>query len=117
MGLGEVDLLEIGLHPNKHVAVDYNHKQVMDGLGRVATPPKLQGMSGGAVWIWPRGATKANGLEYPKLTAITIEHRRGQRVLFGTNLELALAAIRRDHPELDPFIPVSKRISGKNFKT
>jgi hypothetical protein len=70
-----------------HILLDFDHKEIRVD-GSPATPPKLQGVSGGGVFQVSR-----RGMRGP-LVAIAIQHRRSCRLIVGTRIKHFLAMAR-----------------------
>ncbi|MBY0496903.1 MAG: hypothetical protein K2Y23_22055 [Cyanobacteria bacterium] len=69
-----------------HLAIDYDERDINRG-GKRVVPPRLQGVSGG-------GMFRFNGLsDEIKLVAIAVEHRRNERIIVGTRIDVVLGLI------------------------
>ncbi|MGC2332844.1 MAG: hypothetical protein WA581_15430 [Candidatus Acidiferrales bacterium] len=71
-----------------HILLDFDHKE-MRVEGRRATPPKLQGVSGGGIFQISRKPVRG------PLVAIATQNRRGARLIVGTRIKHFLAMIRQ----------------------
>jgi hypothetical protein len=100
------DYPPLGLSPETHIAMEFDHKKMINGLGRRVESPKLNGVSGGPVW-------RALRVDHPsgkpaltkRLSGIVIEHRKEKRTLVATRVAGVLAGIAHTFPELAQFIP------------
>jgi hypothetical protein len=63
-----------------HVLLEFDHRNIRAG-GETVNPPKLQGVSGGAI------CRVARNTEQPHLVAIATEHRKAARMVVGTRIE------------------------------
>jgi hypothetical protein len=70
-----------------HILLDFDHKEIEIG-GRVVTPPKLQGVSGGGVFHICRETKRG------PLVAIATQNRRTSRLIVGTRIKHFLALVR-----------------------
>lgn len=69
-----------------HLAIDYDERDI-NRSGKRVVPPRLQGVSGG-------GMFRFNGLSNEiKLVAIAVEHRRNERIIVGTRIDVVLGLI------------------------
>ena len=71
-----------------HILLDFDHKEIQVD-GRHATPPKLQGVSGGGIFQISRRTAQG------RLVAIAIENRRTTRLIVGTRIKHFLAMVRQ----------------------
>jgi hypothetical protein len=76
-----------GMSPADHILLDFDHQE-MRVDGRHATPPRLQGVSGGGIFQISR-----KGMRGP-LVAIATQNWRGARLLVGTRIKHFLTTIR-----------------------
>lgn len=72
------------LNPNMNLVLDYEWDAVVSEKG-THRAPKLEGLSGGAIFRFPAIETSDSVLP-PTLVGITIEERRQARLLIGTRL-------------------------------
>jgi hypothetical protein len=70
-----------------HIALDFDHKEIVIG-GKRVSPPKLQGVSGGGIFQISRE------LNCGPLVAIATQHRRNSRMIVGTRIKHFLALAR-----------------------
>jgi hypothetical protein len=70
-----------------HILLDFDHKEIRVE-GRRASPPKLQGVSGGGIFQISRKAMRG------PLVAIATENRRKSRLIVGTRIKHFLATVR-----------------------
>jgi hypothetical protein len=69
-----------------HILLDFDHKEIRVE-GRRASPPKLQGVSGGGIFQISRKAMRG------ALVAIATENRRRSRLILGTRIKHFLAMV------------------------
>jgi len=72
---------------SEHILLDFDHKE-MHVEGRRASPPKLQGVSGGGIFLVFRKVMRG------PLVAIATENRRRSRLIVGTRIRHFLALVR-----------------------
>jgi hypothetical protein len=82
---------EKGFRPEVHIVVPVKKRKGM---------PKLEGMSGGAVW-----SLRGHLRQGPRLAAIGIEDRNRQAVLVGVRIKFFVAALTERFPELAFALP------------
>ena len=70
-----------------HILLDFDHKEIRVE-GRRASPPKLQGVSGGGIFHVSRKRMRG------PLVAIATENRRRSRLIVGTRIKHFLAIVR-----------------------
>jgi hypothetical protein len=70
-----------------HILLDFDHNEIRVE-GRHASPPKLQGVSGGGIFQISRKAMRG------PLVAIATENRRRSRLILGTRIKHFLAMVR-----------------------
>lgn len=70
-----------------HILLDFDHKEIRVE-GRRASPPKLQGVSGGGIFHVSRKRMRG------PLVAIATENRRRSRLIVGTRIKHFLAMVR-----------------------
>lgn len=87
-----VEYLQERLPQADHIALDYDHKEIVIGAKRV-NPPKLQGVSGGGIFHISRETTRST------LVAIATEHRTSSRLIVGTRMKHFLAVARELKPK------------------
>jgi len=92
--------------PRTHILVEYDHDWMAVG-DTYGVPPKLEGMSGGALFRFD-SVTKPGAKDF--LVGILIEQRSDQRIIVATQMSFIVEAIRRGFPETDPLLPRSQRI-------
>ena len=76
-----------GMAKSDHILLDFDHKEI-HVEGRRASPPKLQGVSGGGIFLIFRKVTRG------PLVAIATENRRRSRLIVGTRIKHYLAIVR-----------------------
>jgi hypothetical protein len=100
------DYASLGLSPKTHIAMEFDHKKMINGLGNRVESPKLNGVSGGPVWSALRVDHPSGKPALMKLLAgIVIEHRKAKRTLVATRVAGVLDGIAHTFPELAQFIP------------
>lgn len=72
---------------SEHILLDFDHKEI-HVEGRRASPPKLQGVSGGGIFLIFRKVMRG------PLVAIATENRRRSRLIVGTRIKHFLALVR-----------------------
>jgi len=70
-----------------HIALDFDHKEIVIRGTRV-NPPKLQGVSGGGIFHISRKTMQG------PLVAIATQNRRNSRLIVGTRIKHFLAVVR-----------------------
>jgi hypothetical protein len=70
-----------------HILLDFDHKEIR-AKGRRATPPKLQGVSGGGIFQIRRETMSGS------LVAIATRNRRTSRLIVGSRIKNFLAIVR-----------------------
>jgi hypothetical protein len=70
-----------------HILLDFDHKEIRVE-GRRASPPKLQGVSGGGIFLIFRKVMRG------PLVAIATENRRQSRLIVGTRIKHFLVMVR-----------------------
>lgn len=75
------------LLPSSHILLDFDHKEIVIKRRR-ATPPRLQGVSGGGIFHLSRSTQQG------PLVAIATENRRRSRLIVGTRIKHFLIAAR-----------------------
>lgn len=81
------EYLQEGMAKSDHILLDFDHKEI-HVEGRRASPPKLQGVSGGGIFLIFRKVTRG------PLVAIATENRRRSRLIVGTRIKHFLAIVR-----------------------
>jgi hypothetical protein len=81
------EYLEEELSQADHIALDFDHEQIVIS-GRRDTAPKLQGVSGGGIFHISRGT------KHGPLVAIATQNRRPSRLIVGTRIKHFLAIAR-----------------------
>jgi len=76
-----------GMAKSDHILLDFDHKEI-HVEGRRASPPKLQGASGGGIFLIFRKVMRG------PLIAIATENRRRSRLIVGTRIKHFLAIVR-----------------------
>lgn len=76
---------------SEHILLDFDHKEI-HVEGRRASPPKLQGVSGGGIFLVFRKVMRG------PLVAIATENRRRSRLIVGTRISHFLALVRELKP-------------------
>jgi len=95
----------IGLHPEAHIAVEFNRDEVHDASGNPGCFPCPSGMSGGAVWGGTGDFRRWFVQSAPQLVGIGIEHLQPHAALVAVRIHLILAAISKFHSDIAPFVP------------
>jgi hypothetical protein len=81
------EYLQERVSKSDHILLDFDHKEIRVE-GRRATPPKLQGVSGGGIFQISRKAMRG------PLVAIATENRRRSRLIVGIRIKHFLAIVR-----------------------
>ena len=81
------EYLQERMAKSDHILLDFDHKEIRV-QGRRASPPKLQGASGGGIFQISRKAMRG------PLVAIATENRRRSRLIVGTRIKHFLAMVR-----------------------
>jgi len=81
------EYLQERMSKSDHILLDFDHKEIRVE-GRHASPPKLQGVSGGGIFQISRKAMRG------PLVAIATENRRRSRLILGTRIKHFLAMVR-----------------------
>jgi hypothetical protein len=81
------EYLQERMSKSDHILLDFDHKEIRVE-GRRASPPKLQGVSGGGIFQISRKAMRG------PLVAIATENRRRSRLILGTRIKHFLAMVR-----------------------
>lgn len=76
-----------GLSEADHIALDFDHEEIMIGKTQV-TPPKLNGVSGGGIFHISRETMRG------PLVAIATQNRRGSALIVGTRIKHFLEMVR-----------------------
>jgi len=76
---------------SEHILLDFDHKEI-HVEGRRASPPKLQGVSGGGIFLVFRKVMRG------PLVAIATKNRRRSRLIVGTRIKHFLALVRELKP-------------------
>lgn len=92
--ISPAEYLEEQLSQTDHIALDFDHEEIVIRGTRV-TPPKLQGVSGGGIFHISRETN------HGPLVAIATQNRRISRLIVGTRIKHFLATVR----ELKRHIP------------
>jgi len=85
--LDAAEYLQERMSRSDHILLDFDHKEIRVE-GRPASPPKLQGVSGGGIFQISRKAMRG------PLVAIATENRRRSRLILGTRIKHFLAMVR-----------------------
>ena len=81
------EYLQEGMAKSDRILLDFDHKEI-HVEGRRASPPKLQGVSGGGIFLIFRKVKRG------PLVAIATENRRRSRLIVGTRIKHFLAIVR-----------------------
>jgi len=81
------EYLQEQLSQSDHLALDFDHKEIVSE-GKRATPPKLQGVSGGGIFQISRDTNQG------PLVGIATQNRRHSRLIVGTRIKHFLAIVR-----------------------
>src|ERR1051326_629248 len=101
------DYAGIGVSSTHAVVLAFDRMQVWRREGR-SIAPKLQGMSGGGLWILQRSTPDQAGSA--RLCGTIIEWRNGAKTLLvATRIEVLLSGIWGHWPELRAFLPADER--------
>lgn len=85
--ISPAEYLQKQLSQADHIALDYDHKEIVIRGTRV-NPPKLQGVSGGGIFQITRETN------HGPLVAIATQNRRINRLIVGTRIKHFLALVR-----------------------
>jgi hypothetical protein len=80
------------LDPDVHLLLEYDHEKIVDDDGKQRNPPKLQGVSGGGMFLISRLRNRG------PLIAIATEHRRNPRLVVGVRIK--------------PFLEIARQLSS-----
>lgn len=81
------EYVQEGLSQADHIALDFDHNEIVVG-GKRTKPPKLQGVSGGGIFHMSTATRQG------PLVAIATQNRRNSRLIVGTRLKHFLAVAR-----------------------
>jgi len=81
------EYVQEGMAQSDHILLDFDHKEI-HVEGKRTSPPKLQGVSGGGIFLVFRKPMRG------PLVAIATEHRRRSRLIVGTRIEHFLGVVR-----------------------
>jgi hypothetical protein len=81
------EYLQERMSKSDHILLDFDHKEIRV-KGRAASPPKLQGVSGGGIFQISRRTMRG------PLVAIATENRCRSRLIVGTRIKHFLALVR-----------------------
>lgn len=109
--IGENDYASLGLTTHKHIAVEFDLKQVTDETGRTVAAPNPEGMSGGPVWSFVPVQLDGQKMWSRRLAGIAIEYRSTTRTLIGVRINAALECIRMMFPNLSSSIPRNPKLA------
>jgi hypothetical protein len=92
-----------GVPDYSNIVLEFDPNSAVNESGKV-TPPKLNGVSGGAVWsLGPTYDAEGTGA---KLVAVVTERHGGEvRAIVGTRLAVFLAIIWDNYSDLVAFLP------------
>lgn len=85
--LDAAEYLQEGMAKSDHILLDFDHKEI-HVEGRRTAPPKLQGVSGGGIFLISHKTMRG------PLVAIATENRRRSRLIVGTRIKHFLAMVR-----------------------
>jgi len=85
--LDAAEYLQERMSKSDHILLDFDHKEIRVE-GRRASPPNLQGVSGGGIFQVSRKAMRC------AIVAIATENRRRSRLILGTRIKHFLAMVR-----------------------
>ena len=85
--LASAEYLQEQLSQADHIALDFDHKEIVIRGTRV-TPPKLQGVSGGGIFHISRETN------HGPLVAIATQNKRSSRLIVGTRIKHFIAIAR-----------------------
>jgi hypothetical protein len=77
---GAAAYIQEGISPSDFVLVEFDHKSTVVE-GKIVEPPKLQGLSGGAILRFNRHSLVG------RLVAIATEHKKSSRYILGTRIK------------------------------
>ena len=89
----------LGYNNHLHVLIKFDRKKCIRD-GKVLQAPLPHGLSGGAVFRWPKDIKKPLGQDDLNLVAIAHSYHEKQNLIAGTNLNLYLACIFSKNPDL-----------------
>jgi hypothetical protein len=89
--ISPAEYMEEELSQADHIALDYDHKEIVIRGTRV-TPPKLQGVSGGGIFQMSRETNRG------PLVAIATQNRSSSRLIVGTRIKHFLTVVRELRP-------------------
>ena len=81
------EYVQEGMAKSDHILLDFDHKEI-HVEGKRTSPPKLQGVSGGGIFLIFRKPMRG------PLVAIATEHRRRPRLIVGTRIKHFLGVVR-----------------------
>lgn len=96
---------KLGLQQEMHVLMQFNVRRNVILRGPAKTSPMPQGMSGGALFSWPRGANPLQPNPNPKLVGITTDWDKRHAIFTGTRIYSFIKMIELNNPGLIRLIP------------
>ena len=85
---------KLNLSPDNSIVIHFQRKQAVDPNDFQPTPtPGLSGISGGAIFAWPRGQELLNDWSLPKMVGLVHTYRERDGLIIGTTMLPVLAAI------------------------
>lgn len=95
-GLNAAELVRFGLHPSRHLAIRFHRKKSRRiGSDLRYTAPMPHGISGGAIYAWPKAPIGQRGIPTTfYLVGIAHTYLQKECLLIGTRIEGLLSAIQ-----------------------
>ena len=83
-----------GLSPEENIMIHFHKKNALDpDTGKRKDPPSPRGVSGGAIFAWPRDSEFSRDWSLPVLVGVLHTYKEKEGLFIGTNLIPFLAAI------------------------
>ena len=90
--IDEADYPRYSATPETHVILPMDLRKGVDSEGRIRTFPKPQGMSGSPIWMLVEEGPVAGERSFP-IVAIGTKYRKSDRVVIGTDIDIAVRMI------------------------
>ena len=97
---------KLGYRRDMHVLTQFNIRRNVMLRGAAKSTPNPCGMSGGAIFSWPRDANPLEPNPYPRLVGITTNWHQRHAILAGTRIWCFIKCITMNNPDLIRLIPV-----------